>query len=37
MDSVNKNFCLAPDVKIDRPKNVANYLKINFAFINDFG
>ena len=30
MDSVNKK-CFAPDVKMVRPKNVANDLKINLA------
>jgi hypothetical protein len=33
VDSVNKICCFAsfaPDVKIVRPKNDANYLKINF-------
>ena len=31
MDLVNKNFCLVPDLKIVRPKEIANDLKINFA------
>ena len=31
LDSVNKNFCLAPDVKMVRPKDVANNLKNQFG------
>jgi hypothetical protein len=27
MDSVNKNFCLAPGLKMAEQKKVANYLK----------
>ena len=28
MDSVNKNFCLAPDVRTVRPENEENYLNL---------
>jgi hypothetical protein len=31
MDSVHKNFYLAPDLKKIKPKKVANDQKINFA------
>ena len=30
-DQVNVNFCLAPNVKMVRPENVANDLKIDLA------
>ena len=31
MDSVNKQICLAPDVKMVMPKNFTNDLKINLG------
>ena len=31
MDSVHKNFYLAPDLKKIKPKKVANYQNINLA------
>ena len=37
MDSVNKKFCLAPDLRMVRPKKVASDLKINFSIIIFFG
>ena len=37
MDSVNKNFRLAPNLKMVRPKKVASDLKINLAPIIFFG